>query len=167
MPKKLAVIGILALTYWISPASAQQIDPHTLYEQNCAGCHAPHAGDFVFEKLDLLDNTLVGKKTGRPVSVFLNAGHGGLSPTEIEVLMDHFSNIRHSGRLFFEKCRICHVNAKELARLKLVIRDDMLVGRYTERDIAQFLVAHGRLTSEEVPRMVSTLKRQLEVMPVE
>ncbi len=165
VPKKFAVIGLLALTYWICPASAQQVDPHTLYEQNCAGCHTLHAGEFVYENLDLIDNTLVGKKTGRPVSAFLETGHGGLSPDEIKIMMDHLSSIRQSGRLFHEKCRICHVNAKELARLNLIIRDGILLGRYTGKDIAQFLLNHGRLDTKEAARMVDVLKRQLMTTP--
>ncbi len=161
MPAKILGRWVLLLIFLSGFAAAQQIDPHAVYEQDCAGCHAPHAGEFVFDKLKLLNDSLVAKKTGQPVSVLLESGHGGLSPAETEAILDLFLNIRQSGRLFFEKCRICHINAKELARINLIVRDDRLMGRYTGRDIAEFLLDHGRLELNEITIMVEVLKRHL------
>ncbi|MBW4709765.1 hypothetical protein KX928_18410 [Roseobacter sp. YSTF-M11] len=158
--------GVLVLICWGGAAAAQPIDPHALYEEGCAECHAPHAGDFAFDGLELLGNTLVGKTSGRPLSVFLEAGHGHLSPAEIEVMVKFLSDIRQSGRLFLKKCRICHSNAKELARHGLVLHDDKLYGRYTGREIARFLANHGRLEPGEVAIMLNVLKRQMLSAPV-
>lgn len=164
MPTKFFMLAFIALSLWAVPMFAQQTDPHAIYEKNCSGCHAPHAGDFVLNGIQLSDGTIVGKSSGRKVALFLTAGHGGLSPSEINILMDHFMAITQSGRLFFTKCRVCHKNAKQVARVKLLIRDGSLVGRYTGWEIEQFLTNHGRLDPEEVPVMVGVLKRQLTVL---
>jgi len=158
-------IGALSLIIWSGTANAQQIDPHAIYEKDCAGCHTPHAGEFASERLSLLDDILVIKETGQPVSVFLETGHGGLSPEEQETLLEFFGKIQQSGRLFFRKCGICHISAKQLARIHLIIRDDKLAGRYTGRDIPQFLLEHGRLEPNEVEIMLGVLERQLLTVP--
>ncbi len=159
------VFRFLALTCMVGTAQAQQIDPHSVYEKNCAGCHSAHAGAFVFESTDLINGALVGKRTGKPVSDYLAAGHGGLSDLETAALMEHMSSIRKSGRLFQQKCAMCHSNAKDLARATLILRDETLWGRYSGRDIAQFLTNHGRLKPDEVPKMVEVLTRQLVTVP--
>lgn len=143
------------------PARAQHIDPHALYEEKCAKCHEPHAGEYVSKDLEIADGSVVGKKTGRPVVQTLETGHGRLSATEVTVMTEFLTRIASSDRLFLKKCRICHSNAKELARLDLVIRNDRLWGRYTGRDIAQFLENHGRLTPDEVTKMINVLKWQI------
>lgn len=154
-------VGVVMLAAWVVPASAQQADPHQLYERSCAGCHAPHAGDFVFQSLTATGTGLVGKNSGRPLRAFLQAGHGRLTPAEVETMLDHLQSIQRSGRLFHKKCKICHVSPIELAQLELTLRDGRLVGRYTGRDIAQFLLGHGRLSAAEVPVVVDVLQRQL------
>lgn len=161
LSKLLNALGVLVLASWSGSVLAQQLDPHKLYEESCAGCHAPHARDFVFESLFATDAGLVGKRSGGSLQAFLDAGHGRLSPVEVEVLVDHFLSIQRSGRLFHKKCKICHVSPVELAQLELVLRDGRLVGRYSGRDTAQFLSGHGRLTAAEVPIVMDVLQRQL------
>ena len=161
---RLSHIGLaFSVVFWAFSVNAQQTDPHLIYEQNCAACHLPHAGDFVSEKLAATENGLIGKASGRPVIDYLKAGHGALSDDEIDVLIEQFEFIQGSGRLFKEKCIICHDNAAKFARLKLQLRDDILTGRYTDRDIADFLLQHGRLEPSEVQKMVEVLKRQILV----
>lgn len=143
-------------------ATAGTLDPHRIYEQRCAGCHGPHAGDFVSENLDAVGDRLYGRKTGREVRAFLNSGHGGVRQGEIDALAGLFEGIRRSGRLFRQKCLICHDRAVILARRELVIRNGRLVGEYTDRDIAHFLLDHGRLDGDEVARMVEMLNCQLQ-----
>lgn len=144
-----------------APASAQQVDPHQLYEEKCAGCHQSHAGEFVHEKLLESDGEILGRTSGRELRAFLESGHGGLTPAELEIILRHLTAIQRSGRVFHDKCLICHDRAVNLARSKLIIRDGKLVGRYTDRDIAEFLSDHGRLTDDEIPKVVEVLKRQL------
>ncbi|WP_323769418.1 hypothetical protein [Antarctobacter sp.] len=142
-------------------ASAQQADPHTLYESACAKCHAAHAGDFVFESLMMTGDGLVGQTTGLPVASFLASGHGRISAAEAEVLARHFTSIHEGGQLFQQKCYVCHQRAVLLSQLKLIERDGQLTGRYSGRDIADFLIDHGRLTPEEVPVIVERLTTNL------
>ena len=143
-------------------AFAQTIDPHQLYERRCGGCHTPHAGSFVHESLIRSEGRILGRKSGREVRAFLEAGHGNLAADEIDVMVGHLTVIQQSGRLFHRKCRVCHERAKVLARRELILRDGELIGRYSERNMKTFLSNHGRLTKEEVPEMVEVLKRQLK-----
>ncbi len=158
----ICMVAILAGS--IAVAAAQTIDPHRLYEQRCGGCHTPHAGDFVRGTLVMSDGKLLGRRTGHEVRAFLEAGHGKLTPDEVESMVDHLMNIQRSGGLFEKKCIICHDRAVKLARSELVIKDGRLVGRYSKRDIEVFLASHGRLKADEVLKMVDVLKRQLATM---
>lgn len=161
--KQIVQFGIaISVAFWAVSLNAQQADPHLIYEENCAGCHAPDAGDFVTEKLIATDNGLVGKASGRPVIDYLKAGHGRLSDQEIDVLIEQFEFIQGTGRLFKEKCIVCHDNAAKFARLKLILRDDILTGRYTDRDVAELLLQHGRLDASEAQKMVEVLTHQLQ-----
>ena len=157
-------IGLsVGAVFWAVCVNAQQLDPHFVYEQNCAACHTPHAGEFVAEKLAITNIGLVGKISGRLVRDFLEAGHGKLSDEEIDVLIEQFEFIHDSGALFRNKCVICHDNAAKFARIKLILRDDVLTGRYSNRDVAEFLLNHGRLDESEAQKMVEVLTRQLLV----
>ncbi|MBV2359074.1 hypothetical protein KUH32_04740 [Thalassococcus sp. CAU 1522] len=143
-------------------AGAQsQDDPHGLYEIRCGGCHAPHAGDFVFDSLTTGATGLVGVKTGLPVRDFLASGHGRLSDDEIDRVVALLQTVFDGGHLFRDKCLICHDRAVVLARTKLIVKGGVLTGRYTGRDIPEFLKIHGRLTPEEVPAVARMLERQL------
>lgn len=147
----------------IGAARADNINPHDVYESNCARCHAPHAGAFVFETLENRNGVLTGTATQQPVEAYLASGHGGLSEEEIAVMTQLFRDISRSGRLFKRKCAICHNNANDLAHFDLVIRDGALFGRYSGRDIAAFLAGHGRLTPDEIPLMLDVLERQRRI----
>ncbi|MCP5364782.1 MAG: cytochrome c [Hyphomicrobiales bacterium] len=142
-------------------ASAQATDPHALYERRCARCHAPHAGEFVPDHLERHGDTIVGRRTGQELRSFLSAGHGRLSAGEIDVIVAHLDFILKQEALFREHCLICHGRAVDLARSQLVIRNGALMGRYTGREIKTFLEHHGRLKTNDVPRVVEMLERQL------
>lgn len=151
----------ISLQFFCFPAAAQGIDPHLVYEQNCAGCHVPHAGEFVAENLTISVGELVGKGSKRPVSDLLATGHGKLSEPEIEVLLQHFSTIQETGNLFRERCIYCHDRAVAFARGDLILRDGTLFGRYSKRNVEEFLPGHGRLDNSQAEMMVDVLKRQL------
>jgi len=161
MPRMLNLAGLCLAAILISTtgAAAQSDDPHRIYEQRCAGCHTPHAGDFAQESLLEQDGRLLGRESGRDLRGFLEAGHGKLEPAEIDTIVEQLGAILQRGALFQRKCRICHDRARELARLQLIVKDDILRGRYSEREIADFLRDHGRLTEEEVPIVVEMLTR--------
>jgi len=146
---------------------AQTIDPHELYEGRCAGCHAPHAGNFVPDSLERRDDRIVGRNSGKVLRPFLAGGHGRLEPLEVDVMVTHLASILEAGGLFREKCLMCHDRAVVLARRELVLRGDRLVGRYTGRDIAVFLENHGRLEDSEIAVILRMLKQQLAIPPAE
>jgi hypothetical protein len=156
------LICAIAVLLWVLPATAQPLDPHQIYERSCSRCHGAHAREFVNDNLIRSDGEIVGRKTSRDVRIFLEAGHGNLTPQEIETLFVQFESMLATGGLFQKKCRICHDRAARFARLNLVERDGRLVGRYSGRDIAEFLKGHGRLNPDEVDSMIATLIRQLD-----
>lgn len=140
---------------------AQTLDPHQVYEQRCGGCHTAHAGDFAGDYLVRSQGKLLTRKSSRELREFLGGGHCKLTAEEIDALSVHFENILKSGGLFQDKCRICHDRAVDLARHNLILREGKLTGRYSGRDIAEFLQDHGRLQQDEIEKMISVLKRQL------
>lgn len=155
----------LLLLHLGNPASAQQPDPHAIYEQKCGGCHEDHAGDFAFARLEVIQDTLLIKNSDTGLLEFLNSGHGSLAAAQTKVLSDFLLAVRKSEKLFDSKCGICHERAKNFARLELVIHNGQLMGRYTERDIGAFLKKHGRLDPEEVSTIIEMLKRQILTKP--
>lgn len=163
-PYSIVVIFLIAGAAQNAAAFGQAIDPHRLYEQRCSGCHAEHAGDFVHENLVRSDGDIIGRQSGRELRAFLEAGHGALSLGEIVSLVTHLTSIQRSGRLFHDKCFICHNRAVDFARHTVLMEDGELIGRYSGRNIEQFLLTHGRLKNDEVPRMVEVLKRQLKTL---
>lgn len=154
------LIGLAVLV--CGDVRAQTPDPHLIYERKCASCHVDHAGDFAEQSLDRSQGRLIGRKTHKDVRVFLEAGHGRLSANEIEPIVMHLTAILQSGRLFRDKCRMCHDRAVVLARRELMMRaDGTLVGRYSGRDMQRFLQNHGRLDTDEVSKMLAVLSRHL------
>jgi hypothetical protein len=161
MPKA-AFIALLWLAQAGAPVQAQQINPHALYEDKCAMCHEPHAGDFANARLDWADGKVVGERSGRPLDTLLLRHHGtGLSRPETDVLIEQFAFILQSGRIFRDKCLICHDRAAQFARRMLKQADDRLIGRYSKRDIGAFLYTHGRLTPQEREVILDMLERQV------
>ena len=142
----------------VTCAIAETIDPHRLYEDRCSGCHAAHAGDFVHGSIDYSSGGGIGRKTSKRLHEFLTEGHGGLSARQIDALLDLFLGVYKRGRVFRDKCRVCHDRATELARSRLIIRNGRLMGRYSGRDIEGFLSRHGRLEGAEVEMMTQTLE---------
>lgn len=159
-PSLFSTFVILAV-FIAGTTTARSEDPHELYERRCGGCHASHAGDFVRDHLVLRSGELFGPRSGQRIGAFLETGHGGLRPGEVLTLVTHFTNIGKSAGLFREKCIICHDRAVVFARNRLAVREGELIGRYSKRNIARFLTAHGRLSTSEVSSMVDVLKRQL------
>ncbi len=162
--RQLAVILTLVtgLSFWANHSVAQLPDPHQIYENKCGGCHTAHAGEFARDKLQQSNGELTIRSSSKDLRAFFLAGHGKLTTAEIEPLITHMRKILASGGLFQEKCRMCHDRAVEFSRLNLMITDGRLTGRYSNRDIAEFLRHHGRLEKDEVATMIEVLRRQLQ-----
>jgi len=135
------VLGALA------GAPAWAADFHEIWEGRCLSCHG-HAGPFVRQRLTL-DHGEVHGQSGRELAPFLERHGGGLSPEEIALFLRVFARQLASGGFYERECRICHDSARDLARLRLVMRDGRLMGRYSGREIDSFLVTHGRMTPAE------------------
>jgi hypothetical protein len=160
-------LAFAVLSIGSGATSAQTLDPHELYEERCAGCHAPHAGEFVPNSLARRDGQIVGRDSGKELRPFLADGHGRLEPLEVDVMVAHLTAILEAGGLFREHCLMCHDRAVVLARRELVLRGNRLVGRYSGRDIAVFLENHGRLEGSEIVIVLRMLERHLATRPGE
>lgn len=153
---------LLAIAFLLAgPSSAMALDPHAIYERACARCHQAHAGPFAEETLARRDDRVVSARDGRDLETFLEAGHGRLSPEDVSALLDLFNAILSANRLYDGKCRVCHDRGVVLARHELILRDGVLVGRYSGRPVETFLRHHGRLTDDELPVILAMLERQL------
>lgn len=150
------LLGIMATN-----GLAQFVDPYAIYEERCAGCHEAHAGDFTSKNLMVRDGDLIGRTTLEEVGAFLASGHAQLTQEHAAALLKHFSAIATTGRLFQDKCRVCHDRAVSIARKNLTIKNGDLYGRYTGRIIREFLNEHGRLAGDEADRILSAFKRQI------
>ena len=159
-PITLALV-LAAVIFAACASDAAATDPHELYERRCGDCHTPHAGQFVQESIGRADGKLVGQSSGRAVEAFLSAGHGKLSPAEIEVMMSHLTAILDAGALFKDNCVICHGRAVVFARGHLGMKDGLLVGRYSGREVEEFLTGHGRLEEPEIRIIVEALSKQV------
>ena len=109
------------------------------------------------------DAGVQGWQAGRDLlSIF--GHHRGTQQTqaETEALIEAFRRNISSGSLYQRKCIDCHDRACDFARIRLVIVQGVLKGRYSGYVVEDFLRGHGRLNGSEVAQMVATLKWQLE-----
>ncbi len=144
-------VAAMLLVFSFAPALAAavpSIDPHTLFEARCLRCHG-HAGEFARERLRLDGDKVVGKRLRKDIGTFLLRHQGGLTTTEAAGLYEAFLRQLMAGGLFKTRCGACHRQARELARLELILADRNLIGRYSGRDMASFLRQHGNRTEEE------------------
>ena len=153
---------LLAALLAVSP-TALAADPHVLFETRCGACHE-HAGPFARETLTLDGEVVRGAQTGRDMADFLPRHRGALTPEETALLLDMFRRQIAWGGLFQARCRACHQSARGLARHHLIVRDGVLRGRYSGRDIAAFLAHHGRTDGAEREVLVELLLWHLEVL---
>ena len=137
-------------------SGAAAADFHEIFEARCLSCHG-HGGEFARSSLTDVGGVLRGARSGRKIADFLGRHAGGLSPPEIDLFVDVFTHQLKSGAFYRERCDICHDRAYDLARLRLITRDGRLMGRYSGRDMADFLPNHARMTAEEAARMLEAL----------
>jgi len=161
MSKFVMAIIFLAIS-WANQAHA--MDPHRIYEQKCASCHARHASGLARNALAIRGGQLVAVKSNRELSAIL-PGHRGTSLTDDEIrsLIELFTRNISNQSLFQNKCIICHDRARDFARNRLIVdQKGVLKGRYSGYLIGDFLQGHGRLTKSEAAQMAATLKWQLK-----
>jgi hypothetical protein len=161
LSKTLFTTAMLASLTFAGAARAE--DPHALFEDRCGRCHG-HAGPFVAEAVVLQDSQAVTKADAEPLADFLRGHRGRLTTGEVTALTAHMTRIAERSGLFRGKCRDCHESARDLAHDKLVLRDGRVVGRYSDRDMADFLPGHGRATSEDVQSLLAMLREQLTAL---
>lgn len=137
-------------------SGAAAADFHKIFEARCLACHG-HAGDFARRSLTEDNGVLRGAQSGRDVRAFLVSHAGGLTASEIDLFIAVFTQQLTSGAFYQDRCEICHDRAYELARLRLIVRDGRLVGRYSGRDMTNFLPNHARMITEEANRMREAL----------
>lgn len=154
-----AAILLLGVAIAAGSARAQDTSPdrHRTFQEHCARCHQ-HAGT-VGEQLEIADGVLRGKISERDIRAFLAAHHPPPRPGQIEALYRLLRRHAEAAGQFRERCAICHDHARELARLELIVVDGRLRGRYTGRDIGEFLANHGRLDAAGVEFFVDLLSR--------
>ena len=149
------VLTLIAAVLATGAAEAGQTDYHDLFEKRCLACHG-HAGDFARETLRVEPDGVVGSR-GQPLEQFLSRHQGGLAKEDIGPILEMFRRQIESGALFRERCAICHDTAREFARINLILRDGVLIGRYSDREVAPFLVGHARLTASQAAEMTQAL----------
>ena len=148
-----ALLTVLAALPQLTAAqSAEALDFHARFEERCFSCHG-HSGPFIRDHLQIDDTGAIVTENGRSVDALLDRHAGGLDEAEKPLFLSVFRKQIETGGLFRDKCIMCHDRAYELARLKLILRDGQVMGRYSDRDIGTFLLNHGRLTPEEAELM--------------
>ena len=153
------VLAILCIAFGsIGGRTAGALDYHELFEARCGACHG-HAGDLARATLVIVDGALEGRETGHDIRAFLPTHYGGLSTAEAAVLHDMLFRQVEAGGFFKERCAICHLRARDLAKASLIVVGDTLRGRYSGRDMAAFLPGHGRLDAEEAAFIHDVLLR--------
>lgn len=152
----LRAVGLAVALAGGVPGHAQQADLHDLFETRCAGCHG-HSGDFARATLSVSGGRVVGSR-GQDLGAFLLRHRGGVSETDAARLLDMFRAQIESGGLFQDRCLTCHGSARDFARIKLILRNGVLFGRYSGREVAPFLVGHARMDAAEAERMTQALR---------
>ncbi len=154
--------------FWLLAASVDTgqlfaADPHILFEERCGRCH-DHAGPFVAATIVLRDGQAFTKTDDEPLEPFLRDHRRHLSNADAVALAAHMTRIARRNGLFRSKCGMCHDNARDLARTMLIERDDGIYGRYSGRDMADFLRSHGRATDLEAGILLTMLREQLAAL---
>ncbi|HEY0835626.1 MAG TPA: hypothetical protein VGE72_17115 [Azospirillum sp.] len=152
------ILALLLLAAPMPGAPAAAADLHRLWDDRCAECHGD-AGDFARRTLTVTGGRLLGRRPERDLRAFLLRHQGGLPAEEADRVYGMLLAQAGMPPLFQERCGICHVKASDLVRDRLILRDGVLVGRYTGRPVAAFLENHGRVGADEGPVFVGLLAR--------
>lgn len=146
------IAATLAAALIAAPGVAGATDLHKLFEEHCAGCHGD-AGPFAQEALAGVP--LTAERLG---AFILRHGRG--FPADHAVAMADMLIAQAATPPFFKQnCAICHGRAAPLVRDRLILRDGVLMDRYTGRTMADFLRHHGALSPERQSFYLDLLRR--------
>lgn len=137
---------------------AADTDLHRYWDSRCKDCHGD-AGAFARRTLRLLDGRLVGAHHEQDLDLFLH--HHYLAEELVEPVKRMLAAQVSTPPVFARQCSGCHGNAAEFARKSLSLRGDVLVGRRSQRPVAQYLQSHGGLPPDQIPIVVESLRRVL------
>ncbi len=154
--KFLRAAGLVVVASIALVTEAFSFDVHEMFEARCGRCHQ-HAGDLALKKLVIDNGVLRGRTSGNDIRAFLPNHFGYPNPEETTALYNMFVWQVEGGGRFKARCAICHIRARELARLNLVRDGDAVRGRYTGNDLSEFLSGHGRIDANEVDFFVRLL----------
>lgn len=157
-PRMRLVCLLVLLTLPPVSGQAQGLEQTGLYWEHCGGCH-DGAGALARKSLDLVDGVLRGRRGGTPLRDFLPGHVRKLSLEEVRVIESALLRVAQGKGRFQERCGICHRSAEDLARHHLILADGVLRGRYSGRDIGEFLASHGTRSGEEADFFHKVLRR--------
>lgn len=129
-----------------------------LFEERCSRCHGG-AGTFAPAHLTFEQGVLRTGRSGKALQDFLRGHPGQLDEAERTAMVATLTMIVTAGGQFHQRCAVCHGHAEAFAAGRLVIRDGLLLGRYSGRDIEAFLPRHGRLDAEGAAFFGAVLRR--------
>ncbi len=144
-----SMLFIVAGLMLLMARDASATDLHALWHERCQACHG-HSAPFARERPSLDEQRL---------SVFLRRHRGGLPDDLAAGVAAMLAATAATPDRFMQECRICHGRAAEFAREHLAVRDGTLVGRYSGRDVAEFLGGHARLDAEGAEFFTGQLRR--------
>jgi hypothetical protein len=159
---KLTILFCLSIATGLLFAAASRADDASvtpgLFQEKCGRCH-DRAGVLVRERLDLVDETLKGRASGRDLREILPRHFGRRPNQEVEAITQALMRLARKQGRFQVRCGICHASAEEVVRHRLIIVEGELRGRYTGRDIGEFLTRHGTSSAEEAAFFEDVLRR--------
>lgn len=149
------------------PATAQSDERPGLFARQCGGCHDT-VRDLLRDHADLVEGVLVGRESGQKLWIYLRRHFRERSREDIAIVHAELLRVAQGGGRFRTRCAICHESAGALARDSLILRDGQLRGRYSGRNIADYLQSHARIAdAEEAAFFEGVLRRQMEREPGE
>lgn len=146
--RRFPILFVLAAACLAPAAAAQDRPPRGLFQERCAGCHEG-VGRLVEDRLVLEDGVLRGRYGGEDLRTFLRDHVDGLRPRQVERLYAVLLRVAQGRGRFQERCAICHVTAEDLVHERLILADGVLRGRYTGREVGEYLLRHGTSSAEE------------------
>lgn len=149
-----------AIAAWL-PAAAQAPERPALYRDFCASCHEA-ARPLIERATEPRDGTLYARRSGQPLADFLPSHVSDLTAAQAEIIAQALLQVAQGKGRFQESCGICHHSAANLAHYKLILVDGVLRGRYSDRDIAAFMVGHGTDSAAEASFFTQVLRRHTD-----